>query len=254
MTEAEHNMSSQIKLRRDTAANWTSVNPKLALGEPGLETDTLKIKYGNGTDLWNILQYAAGGGGGAVFSGGTVPNPIHITDITPSTISTSGALVVDGGVGIGGNLYAGDIHAGDIYSNGVLLTNSGGGSLSSRNLTTGTTSVIDINSGTLVTINGYKSYLLQKFFVSTASWVTVYSSMAAATADASRTQGVDPTPGSGVIAEIITAASGEVVLTPGVMGFNDESPPTTDIIVKAVNLGSQTQSISITLRLLQLEI
>jgi hypothetical protein len=40
-------MASLIKLRRDTAANWTSVNPTLASGEPGLETDTLKIKYGN---------------------------------------------------------------------------------------------------------------------------------------------------------------------------------------------------------------
>jgi len=50
-------MSAQIKLRRDTAANWTSVNPILATGEPGLETDTLKLKYGDGVNRWNALSY-----------------------------------------------------------------------------------------------------------------------------------------------------------------------------------------------------
>jgi Major tropism determinant N-terminal domain len=50
-------MSVQIKLRRDTAANWTTVNPVLGEGEPGLESDTGKIKYGNGTDHWNSLDY-----------------------------------------------------------------------------------------------------------------------------------------------------------------------------------------------------
>ena len=57
-------MTTRIKLRRDTAANWTANNPILALGEPGLETDTGLIKYGDGTTAWNTLSYAAGGGGG----------------------------------------------------------------------------------------------------------------------------------------------------------------------------------------------
>jgi len=52
-------MSVQIKLRRDTAANWASVNPTLASGEPGLETDSLKVKYGNGSSAWNSLSYAS---------------------------------------------------------------------------------------------------------------------------------------------------------------------------------------------------
>jgi hypothetical protein len=46
-----------IKLRRDTAANWTSVNPVLAAGEAGLETDTGLLKYGNGTSAWAALSY-----------------------------------------------------------------------------------------------------------------------------------------------------------------------------------------------------
>lgn len=46
-----------IKTRRDTAANWTSTNPVLAAGEAGLETDTLLVKYGDGTTAWNSLPY-----------------------------------------------------------------------------------------------------------------------------------------------------------------------------------------------------
>jgi Major tropism determinant N-terminal domain len=51
-------MANRIQLRRDTAENWTSVNPILADGEPGLEWDTNKIKYGDGTTAWTSLGYA----------------------------------------------------------------------------------------------------------------------------------------------------------------------------------------------------
>ena len=50
-------MTTRIKLRRDTATNWTSINPILAAGEPGLETDTGKIKYGDGASAWALLNY-----------------------------------------------------------------------------------------------------------------------------------------------------------------------------------------------------
>ena len=54
-------MTTRIKLRRDTAANWTANDPILAAGEPGLETDTGKTKYGDGTTAWTGLGYATGG-------------------------------------------------------------------------------------------------------------------------------------------------------------------------------------------------
>lgn len=55
-----------IKLRRGTAAEWTAANPILAAGEMGIETDTRKFKFGDGTTPWNTLAYASaeGGGGG----------------------------------------------------------------------------------------------------------------------------------------------------------------------------------------------
>jgi hypothetical protein len=61
-------MANRIQLRRDTAANWLSVNPVLADGEPGLEYDTGKIKYGDGITNWFGLAYA------------TTPAPGTVTD------------------------------------------------------------------------------------------------------------------------------------------------------------------------------
>ncbi len=54
-------VESTIQVRRDTAANWTSVNPTLAAGEIGFETNTLKFKIGNGSTAWNSLAYAPAG-------------------------------------------------------------------------------------------------------------------------------------------------------------------------------------------------
>jgi len=49
-------MSSKILLRRGTAAEWSSANPILGTGELGIETDTLKIKIGNGSSTWSQLS------------------------------------------------------------------------------------------------------------------------------------------------------------------------------------------------------
>lgn len=50
-------MSKQIQVRRDTASNWTTNNPTLSSGEIGYETDTGKIKVGDGTTAWTSLDY-----------------------------------------------------------------------------------------------------------------------------------------------------------------------------------------------------
>lgn len=50
-----------IQSRNDTAANWTSSNPVLALGEIGLETDTKKMKFGDGSTAWTSLRYLNAG-------------------------------------------------------------------------------------------------------------------------------------------------------------------------------------------------
>jgi hypothetical protein len=51
-------MSVKILIRRGTAAQWTAANPILSAGEFGYETDTKKLKIGNGTSAWSALPYA----------------------------------------------------------------------------------------------------------------------------------------------------------------------------------------------------
>jgi hypothetical protein len=50
-------MAVKIQLRRDTALNWTNTNPTLSQGEVGFETDSYKIKIGDGTTDWINLPY-----------------------------------------------------------------------------------------------------------------------------------------------------------------------------------------------------
>ena len=57
-------MAIKIQLRRGTAAEWTSANPVLMQGEMGVETDTLKVKIGNGSTAWATLPYFTQGAKG----------------------------------------------------------------------------------------------------------------------------------------------------------------------------------------------
>jgi hypothetical protein len=50
-------IKTTFQLRRGKAASWSKNNPILALAEPGYETDTGKIKYGDGITPWNELKY-----------------------------------------------------------------------------------------------------------------------------------------------------------------------------------------------------
>lgn len=55
-------MAVQIQLRGGVAADWTADNPILADRELGIETDTLKIKIGDGVTAWAALAYFGGTG------------------------------------------------------------------------------------------------------------------------------------------------------------------------------------------------
>ena len=57
---AESNiLKMKIQLRHDTAANWKLHEDVVLLaGERGVETDTNKFKFGDGTKAWSELPYA----------------------------------------------------------------------------------------------------------------------------------------------------------------------------------------------------
>lgn len=50
-------MAVKIKLRRGPASEWTAKNPVLSAGEPGWESDTNKVKIGDGITSWDDLTY-----------------------------------------------------------------------------------------------------------------------------------------------------------------------------------------------------
>lgn len=79
-------MTTRLQQRRDTAANWTSNNPTLAAGEIGYETDTKKMKIGDGTTAWSSLTYAAVG---------TVTSITAGTGLSGGTITGSGTIAID---------------------------------------------------------------------------------------------------------------------------------------------------------------
>lgn len=66
--------TANINIRRDTAANFTSANPTLQLGEIAYETDTGRFKVGTGAAVWTALGYAAAGAGTGKATTATPPN------------------------------------------------------------------------------------------------------------------------------------------------------------------------------------
>jgi Major tropism determinant N-terminal domain len=94
---------TNIQIRRGAAAAWASTNPTLAAGEIAMETDTRKIKVGDGSTAWNSLQYVradggdldAGAGGGnptttAAPTTTTTAAPTTTTTAAPTTTTTAG--------------------------------------------------------------------------------------------------------------------------------------------------------------------
>lgn len=129
----------------------------------------------------------------------------------------------------------------------------GGGSLQSRsNVATTTTSLANGATGN-ITITGYKGYMLYKIQTSAAAWVRVYTDAASRLADASRAEGADPAPGSGVIAEVITTGAQTILLSPGTLGFSNEGTPSTNIECAVTNKSGGTTTITVTLTVVQLE-
>ena len=50
-------LNTRIQLKHGLAASWADKNPVLLAGEVGIETDTLKMKVGDGISHWDTLGY-----------------------------------------------------------------------------------------------------------------------------------------------------------------------------------------------------
>lgn len=130
-----------IQNRRDTAANWTSVNPTLAAGEIGYETDTGKFKMGNGATAWSSLTYFIAGAGGGIsslnglsgssqtFATGTSGTDFGISSVgtvhtfnIPDASATARGLITTGAQTIAGVKTFSSVISGSISGNAATVT------------------------------------------------------------------------------------------------------------------------------------
>ena len=128
--------------------------------------------------------------------------------------------------------------------------------LQSRSTVSATTGSLAYQTSATVTIPVAKGYALYSIQSSVGSWVTIYTNSTSMTNDSSRSITTDPTPGSGVIAESVTTGASTTYanFTPAVIGYNTDSPSTTNLYMKVYNNSGSTNAITITLTYLKLEV
>ena len=157
-------------------------------------------------------------------------------------VTASGTL---GGVKVDGSTVT-------IDGNGVISSTGGSTAPSIGDVNATSTSIAD-NARGEVTITGHKGYVLYKITSSHEAWVRLYVDDATRQADKDRSEGADPAPGSGVVAEVRTsAANQEVLITPGVMGFNNNNPRDENIYVSINNRSGSAATIQVTLTVLKI--
>ena len=81
-------MAVQLQLRRGSASQWTAANTLLAQGELGLETDTGKLKIGDGSTVWTSLAYYTAGSAAVTSVNGQTGTVV----LTASDISGLGTI------------------------------------------------------------------------------------------------------------------------------------------------------------------
>ena len=85
-------MANRIQLRRDTTANWNSVNPVLADGEMGYDIVTNEIRIGNGSNTWSQLSGNTISGGGGASTGNVTFSDINVIGTSSLRLQPNVAL------------------------------------------------------------------------------------------------------------------------------------------------------------------
>lgn len=84
-----HNLKIRVQFRRATANAWTQANVVLAAGEAGFETDTSRLKFGDGVTQWTNLPYAN------LSSLGTLESITAGEGLLGGTITSNGVISID---------------------------------------------------------------------------------------------------------------------------------------------------------------
>jgi len=169
----------------------------------------------------------------------------------PSTVSANVTWTLPGIDGTAGQALT--TNGAGILSWTTVGGGGGGSGLQVRTTQSGSTGNIADAATSNITITAYKTFALLKIQTSHASWVRLYVDSSSRTADASRAEGVDPSPGAGVIAEVITTGAQTILMSPAVLGFNNDGSGTNQVYAAIKNKSGSTNDITVTLTLLQLE-
>lgn len=142
-------MTVKIQIRRDTSANWSLNNPTLEAGEPGLETDTKRVKYGDGATTWNNLTYALSGN---IYTANIIDlTTANVTELT--NLYFTNARVYSNVISIG---YAPNSYVNTQLStiNATLLLKANTADLTSDNVSQGTENFYFTNTRAVYALTG----------------------------------------------------------------------------------------------------
>lgn len=145
-------MTSVIQVKRGTASAWTSANTVLAAGEVGFETDTKKMKVGDGSTAWTSLGYTVTDGditgvtaGSGLTGGGSSGAVTLAIDSTVATLTGTQTLT-NKTIDLTNNTFSGTTSQFNTsLSDGDFTTLAGSETLTNKTLTSPA-----ITGGTLV--------------------------------------------------------------------------------------------------------
>jgi hypothetical protein len=133
--------------RSDTATNWATVNPVLMFGEIGYESNTSRLKIGDGTSSWNALSYVLGNTGADGtrwfnITNATMPAGARVNDIV---LNGTAASITVGAVVLAVGEYS------TITNTAPYTLNATKGNIRGAQGTNGTTPTLNV--GTVTTVD-----------------------------------------------------------------------------------------------------
>ncbi len=206
---------------------------------PELSNFLSSVPVATTTDVGGVKQ----GANCTIQADGTLDITQGSYTLPTAGVTASGTL---GGVKVDGSTITIDANS--------VISSSGGSTVPSIGDVSATSTSINDGARGELTVVGHQGYVLYKINSSHQAWIRLYVDDATRQADINRSEGEDPAPGSGVIAECRTSANNQdVLITPGVMGFNNDSPARTqNIYVSINNRSGSAATITVTLTVLKI--
>jgi hypothetical protein len=128
------------------------------------------------------------------------------------------------------------------------------GSFIRKDVTATTGSLAPAATDSTQTIIAGKACTAIRIKTSRIAWVRIYASAADQTADSGRAITTDPTPGTGVLLEVLTtAADAYIDLAPAAMLYSLEDSPGTTLHITVTNKDTTTGTIVVTVTVVPLE-